>query len=94
MNRRDFLKSCAAAAKGFVFSSYAFAATGCGLSSKSAHARYSRRRPNIVFIFIDDMGWRDVGFMGSEYYETPNIDRLASQGMVFTNAYSNAPNCA
>jgi arylsulfatase A-like enzyme len=40
------------------------------------------------------MGYKDVGFMGSTYYETPNIDRLASQGMVFTSAYSNAPNCA
>jgi len=94
MNRRGFLKSCAAAAKGFALSSYAFAAAGCTLPSTSGQASYDRRRPNIVFIFIDDMGWRDVGFMGSEYYETPNIDRLASQGMVFTNAYSNAPNCA
>jgi len=94
MNRRDFLKNCADAAKGFALSSYAFAAAGCALSGESAQARYGRRRPNIVFIFIDDMGWRDVGFMGSRYYETPNIDRLAGQGMVFTNAYSNAPNCA
>lgn len=51
-------------------------------------------RPNIVFIYIDDMGWRDLSVMGSEYYETPNIDRLASEGMLFTNAYANAPNCA
>ncbi len=94
MNRRDFLKSCAAAAKGFALSSGAFAAAGCALSSESAQARYDQRRPNIVFIFIDDMGWRDVGFMGSQYYETPNIDKLAGNGMVFTNAYSNAPNCA
>jgi arylsulfatase A-like enzyme len=50
--------------------------------------------PNIVFIFVDDLGWRDVGFMGSSYYETPNIDRLASRGMVFTDAYANGPNCA
>ena len=50
--------------------------------------------PNIVFFFIDDMGWTDLGFMGSDFYETPNIDRLASEGMVFTNAYANAPNCA
>ena len=51
-------------------------------------------RPNIVFFLIDDLGWRDAGFMGSSYYDTPNIDRLARQGMVFTNAYANGPNCA
>lgn len=50
--------------------------------------------PNVVIIYIDDLGWRDLGFMGSEYYETPHIDRLAAQGIVFTNAYANAPNCA
>ncbi|MHC4226839.1 MAG: sulfatase, partial [Planctomycetota bacterium] len=43
---------------------------------------------------IDDMGWRDLGCCGSTYYETPNIDRLASQGMIFTDAYSCGPNCA
>lgn len=53
-----------------------------------------RGRPNIVLINIDDMGWRDVGFMGSEYYETPNIDALAASGMIFTNAYAAASNCA
>lgn len=52
------------------------------------------RRTNIVFIVIDDLGWRDVGFMGSRYYETPNIDRLADGGAAFTAAYANAPNCA
>ena len=51
-------------------------------------------RPNILLINIDDMGWRDVGFMGSEYYETPNIDALAADGMIFTNAYATAANCA
>ena len=45
-------------------------------------------------INIDDMGWNDVSFMGSEYYETPNIDALAGQGMVFTQAYAAAANCA
>lgn len=57
-------------------------------------ASASSIKPNIVFILIDDMGWQDVGFMGSEYYETPNIDRFAKQSMVFNNAYANAPNCA
>jgi arylsulfatase A-like enzyme len=50
--------------------------------------------PNIVIINVDDMGWKDVGFMGSEYYETPNIDSLSSLGMVFTNGYASASNCA
>ena len=94
MKRRDFLKNCAAAANGFVLSHFALAATGCAASGSSARGPLGRKCPNIVFIFIDDMGWRDVGFMGSQYYETPNIDKLAGKGMVFTNAYSNAPNCA
>jgi arylsulfatase A-like enzyme len=51
-------------------------------------------RPNVVFFFIDDLGWSDLGFMGSDFYETPHIDRLAADGMVFTDAYANAPNCA
>ncbi|MHC4557825.1 MAG: sulfatase [Planctomycetota bacterium] len=64
------------------------------LSNRTLEVHVDTKRPNIVFIFIDDMGWRDVGFMGSEFYETPNIDKLASQGIVFTNAYANAANCA
>ena len=55
---------------------------------------HAQRPPNIVLIYVDDLGWRDVGFMGSRYYETPHIDRLAAEAMVFTAAYSNAPNCA
>ncbi len=51
-------------------------------------------KPNILLINIDDMGWRDVGFMGSEYYETPNLDALAAEGMIFTDAYASASNSA
>jgi len=51
-------------------------------------------RPNILLIFLDDFGWKDASYMGSDFYETPNIDALASQGMVFTNAYSCSANCA
>jgi arylsulfatase A-like enzyme len=51
-------------------------------------------KPNILLINVDDMGWRDVGFMGSQYYETPNLDALAADGMIFTNAYAAAANCA
>ncbi len=64
------------------------------LVCSSCHNSYQKDTPNIVLINIDDMGWRDLGYMGSEYYETPNIDNLASLGMVFTNAYSTSANCA
>ncbi|MCA9299597.1 MAG: sulfatase-like hydrolase/transferase, partial [Phycisphaerales bacterium] len=50
--------------------------------------------PNIVFILADDLGWKDVGFMGSTYYRTPHLDRLASESLVFTDAYSAGPNCS
>ena len=50
--------------------------------------------PNLLFIYLDDFGWRDTSFMGSDFYQTPNIDRLAAAGMVFTDAYSPAANCA
>ena len=51
-------------------------------------------QPNIVLINVDDMGWKDLGFMGSNYYESPNIDQLASKGVVFSNGYASAANCA
>lgn len=50
--------------------------------------------PNILFIYLDDFGWRDAGFMGSDFYETPHLDRLAASGMVFSDAYACAANCA
>ncbi|WP_367873984.1 sulfatase [Luteolibacter sp. Populi] len=50
-------------------------------------------RPNIIFILADDLGYTDVSCYGSKYYETPNIDRLALEGLKFTNGYTNAPNC-
>src|SRR3954451_22184595 len=49
-------------------------------------------RPNIVFVLADDLGWTDTACYGSKYYETPNIDRLASQGMKLTR-YHNCQNC-
>jgi len=50
--------------------------------------------PNILIIFADDLGIMDLGIKGSTYYETPNIDKLAKEGMQFSNAYSSAANCA
>ncbi|MEO6809809.1 MAG: sulfatase, partial [Isosphaeraceae bacterium] len=51
-------------------------------------------KPNIVLILTDDMGWTDLGCFGSTFYETPNIDRLATQGMKFTNAYAACTVCS
>ncbi|MDP0492412.1 MAG: sulfatase [Verrucomicrobiota bacterium JB023] len=46
----------------------------------------SKEKPNIVFILADDLGWQDVGFMGSRYFETPHLDALAKESLVFTQA--------
>ena len=51
-------------------------------------------KPNIVFIFIDDLGWGDVGCYGNDFIDTPNIDRLAKEGMRFTDAYAAGAVCS
>ncbi len=51
-------------------------------------------RPNVVLILADDMGWTDLGCSGSSFYETPRLDRLAAEGMRFTNAYAACPVCS
>jgi arylsulfatase A len=53
-----------------------------------------RQNWNFVFILADDLGWNQVGYQGFEYYETPNIDRIAEAGIYFTNAYAAAPVCS
>jgi arylsulfatase A-like enzyme len=57
-------------------------------------AQPDEKRPNIVLILIDDMGWKDFGEAGSTYYETPNIDRVSREGIRFTKGYSAAPVCS
>jgi arylsulfatase A-like enzyme len=51
------------------------------------------RPPNVVFILADDLGWTDLACQGSRYYETPNIDRMAKDGLRFTSGYTCGPNC-
>lgn len=70
-----------------------FSVIGLGLCL-SACATEPVRRPNIVFVLVDDLGWTDLGCFGSTYYETPNIDRLASQGLRFTDAYAACTVCS
>ena len=51
-------------------------------------------KPNVILFYADDLGWMDLSIQGSPYYETPNIDRIAQEGLRFTQAYANAANCA
>ena len=57
-------------------------------------SRNNITKPNIILINADDLGWADLSLMGSNYYETPNIDKLAESGITFYNAYASAANCA
>ncbi len=66
-----------------------FLATGVCFSATAQNPK-----PNIVFILADDLGWSDLGCTGSDFYETPNIDKLRNAGMLFTRAYTNAANSA
>ena len=50
-------------------------------------------KPNIVLIFADDLGWQETGFAGSDFLETPRLDQLAREGMIFRHAYASAGNC-
>jgi len=52
------------------------------------------KQPNVLFVLVDDLGWRDVACFGSDLYETPNIDALAASGMKFTDAYAASPLCS
>ncbi len=72
---------------------------GCLLAEPAHAAKGDNKKkeaspPNIIFILADDLGWQDCGFTGAKFFETPNIDQLASDGMQFTAAYSGGPNCA
>lgn len=50
--------------------------------------------PNVVLIVADDLGWMDTSHYGSEFFETPNVDRLGAEGMTFTDAYAASPLCS
>jgi len=84
LNRREFLKIAATCA--------ATAALPGRVACSGRTA--SGKRPNIILIMIDDLGWKDLHCQGNKRLDTPNIDKLASQGMRFTDAYAAAPVCS
>src|SRR5688500_9927541 len=69
---------------------FVFAVTAC---SSLAISREPPRKPNIIFVLIDDLGYADTGAYGCTDIATPHIDRLAKEGVKFTDFYSNAPVC-
>jgi arylsulfatase A-like enzyme len=84
MNRRGFLRRAV------------FGSLGLAGASRLLHAAEAAggTKPNFVFILVDDMGQRDLSCYGSTIYETPNTDRLASQGVRFTDGYAACPVCS
>jgi uncharacterized sulfatase len=83
--RRDFLKNAWLTASSALLS-------GCSIAKSPAEP--GSKRPNIVFILADDQGPHQLSCYGNAFYETPNIDRLAAEGMKFTDAYAAAPVCS
>ncbi len=81
MKRRDFIRTIG-------LTSVAITSMQCGFLNKNI------RQPNIVYILADDLGWSELGCYGNSFNETPNLDKLAKQGMRFTNAYAAAPVCS
>lgn len=85
MNRRDFLKKSMAFGIGMSL----FPGMFSGCSGKNAR----NGKPNIILIYTDDLGYGDISCYGAKSINTPNIDRLATEGLRFTNAYATAATC-
>lgn len=64
---------------------------GCGLLASATVQAQETQKPNIIYIMCDDLGYADVGCYGQQYISTPNLDRMASEGMRFTQAYAGSP---
>ena len=77
-----------------VFSLLPFVLLSCKEDSKKEALLEKSRKPNIIYILTDDLGYAEVGAYGQEKIETPNIDALAKEGMLFTQHYTSAPVCA
>ncbi len=65
-----------------------------GAAARGASQEEPKRRPNVVFVLADDLGWAELGCYGNTFNETPHLDALAKQGMRFTQAYAAAPVCS
>lgn len=64
---------------------------GCGLLASATVQAQETQKPNIIYIMCDDLGYSDIGCYGQQYISTPNLDRMAAEGMRFTQAYAGSP---
>ena len=71
-----------------------FCVTILALGACNSQPDKSEKKPNIIYILADDLGYAELGSFGQELIETPNLDALAASGMRFTQHYSGAPVCA
>jgi hypothetical protein len=76
------------------FVGFALLALTATHASPAARRAAKTSRPNVVFILVDDLGWRDTSAYGSAFYETPSVERLARRGMTFTQAHAANPLCS
>jgi arylsulfatase A-like enzyme len=89
MDRRTFLGKSGGVLAGVLLG-------GCNQSARSSlsHAGRDAKRPNILFVFADQLRYSAMGSSGNQIVRTPNFDRLASQGLVFDNAFASHPLCS
>lgn len=66
----------------------------CGAESESRGAQAAARRPNVILVLVDDLGWSDLGCYGNPAVDTPRIDAFCAESIKFTDAYSAAPVCS
>ena len=90
--RREFLKLPGLGAAGMAMPNWLKA--GLSPTTGGAASAPAGRRPNIIFILADDLGWRDTSLYGSKFHQTPNVEALAKRGMMFTQAYAANPLCS
>ena len=84
-NRREFLKKVSAATGALGL---------CGCDAMGSISGKHADKPNFIIVFTDDQGYADVGCYGAKGFNTPNLDRMAAEGMKFTDFYSAAPICS
>lgn len=87
MRRRDFLSLAGMAAFSLVL-------TGCESLGQGQRHPMSHKKPNIIFILADDLHYTDLSCYGQDKITTPNIDKMAAEGLRFKNAYSGSTVCA